>query len=170
MNDDAIYRKYREIVWRRPLTPSEQIECRAWLAAHPEIQADWEAETGLNSALERLADVPVPSNFTSQILHALERERTAPAQARSAWARLISLWHWRWLPRSAFVVVVGVAGLVTFHHLYDVRQEKYDYARSVVAVSKVQSLPNPAVLENFDAIRALDQMPGPDHELLKLYQ
>ena len=47
---------------------------RAHLAAHPEAQADWEAEAGLNDALGRLPDVAVSSNFTARVLQAVERE------------------------------------------------------------------------------------------------
>ncbi len=169
MNDDPVYRKWRETSWRRPLTPSEQAELEAWLRSHPEAQADWEGEGALNAALERLPEVPVASNFTALVLQQVERGQRETRRRSHSW--LVAWpWSWRWLPRAAVVVAVVGVGLVTLHHLRDSRQEKYQYARSAVAISQVESLPNPGVLENFDAIRVLDQTPGPDEELLKLLQ
>ena len=43
MNPDPVYQRLRETGWRRPLTAAEQAELRAWLAAHPEQQADAES-------------------------------------------------------------------------------------------------------------------------------
>ena len=100
MTNDPIYNHLRELSWRRKLTGAEEAELRAWLAAHPEAQADWEAEAGLNAALGRLPDVPVPSNFTARVLQAAEREAAAelrrPGWKWRVWPRL------RWLPKVAF--------------------------------------------------------------------
>ena len=43
MSSDPIYDQLRELSWRRKLTGAEEARLRAWLAAHPEAQADWEA-------------------------------------------------------------------------------------------------------------------------------
>ncbi len=77
MSNDPTYNRLRELSWRRKLTGAEEAELRAWLAAHPDAQADWEAEAGLNAALGRLPDAPVPSNFTARVLQAVEREAAA---------------------------------------------------------------------------------------------
>ena len=61
MTNDPIYNHLRELSWRRKLTAAEEAELRAWLAAHPEAQVDWEVEAGLNAALGALQDVPVVS-------------------------------------------------------------------------------------------------------------
>jgi hypothetical protein len=169
MNDDALYRHWLELTWRRPLTQVEQAELQSWLANHPEAQANWELESGLNLVLEHLPQVPVPSNFTARVLAAAEIEQRAPTHA-SRFPGNFWPWQWRWLPRVAAVAVVSGVSLITAHHFYALRQERVQFARSVVAVAEVRSLPSPAILEHFDEIRALNQTPAPDEELLKLLQ
>src|SRR6266576_1862078 len=106
MNPDPVCKRLRELSWRRPLTESEEAELRAWLAAHPEAQAGWEAETHLSAMLHQLPDATVPSNFTARVRQAVEQE-TAAAGRRPGFQ-----WAGRWrvfLPlTSAAVVVVGL--------------------------------------------------------------
>ena len=129
---------------------------RAWLAAHPEAQADWEAEAGLNAALGRLPDAPVPSNFTARVLQAVEREAAAELRRREGkWLT----WPWRrWLPRVAFAAVVVGAGFVSYQQVQAAHRKKL--AESVAVVSAVSSLPSPDILKDFDAIRALNPTPA----------
>src|SRR5438105_15808113 len=103
MNDSA-YHKLREARWRRKLTDAESAELRAWVASHPEAQAEFEAEARLTDALVRLPDVPVPSNFTALVLQAVERDAAVMESrgARSAWT---VFWH-SWLPKAAVAAVV----------------------------------------------------------------
>ena len=75
MTNDPIFERWRERSWRRKLTSAEQAELRAWLAAHPEAQAEWEAEMALNDVLDQLPDAPVASNFTARAVAAVEREK-----------------------------------------------------------------------------------------------
>src|SRR6185436_14507392 len=105
MNPDPVYKRLRELSWRRPLTESEQAELRAWLAAHPEAEDDWETEKHLSAMLHKLPDAPVPSNFTARVRQAVEQE-TAAAGRRPGFP---SRWAGRWrvfLPRTAAAVVV----------------------------------------------------------------
>ena len=166
MTNDPIYNRLRELSWRRPLTAPEQAELRAWLAAHPDAQADWAIEAGLNHALGRLPDVPVPSNFTARVLQAAQREAAAelhrPAVHWLAWPRL------RWLPRVAFGAIVVSAGLVTYHQVQATHRK--NLVKSVATVSAVSSLPSPEILRDFDAIRALNAAPAPDEQLLAVLQ
>ena len=67
MKHDSVHERLREILWRRPLTAAEAAELRAWLAAHPDAAADWATEQQLSRAVRRLADAPVPSNFTARV-------------------------------------------------------------------------------------------------------
>ena len=166
MTHDPIYNGLRELSWRRPLTDAELAELRAWLAAHPEAQADWEAEAGLNAALGRLPDVPMPSNFTARVLQAAQREVAAglrrPELSLLTWLRV------RWLPKMAFAAVVVGVGLLTYHQVKTTHREKV--ARSLTAVSAVSSMPSVEILKDFEAIRALTPAPAPDEELLALLQ
>ncbi len=162
MTNDPIYDHWRELSWRRELTGPEQAELRAWLAAHAEAQADWDAEAGLNAALGRLPDKPVPSNFTARVLQAVEREAAAerrrPGWTWRVWPRL------RWLPKAALTATVVCAGVVSCLVVQDVQRKKL--AESVAAVAAVSALPDPEILKDFDAIRASNPSPLPDEQLL----
>ena len=62
------YKLLLEESWRRRLTPAEEASVRAWLAQHPESKADWELESQVSAALEKLPDVPVPSWSQADVL------------------------------------------------------------------------------------------------------
>ena len=47
--------------------------------------------------------------------------------------------------------------------------KRKELAKSVLAIAAVPTLPNPEVLENFKAVRSLNQTP-PDQELLAVLQ
>ncbi len=165
MMNDPLDHPLLEASWRRKLTEAEQAELQAWLASHPQAQADVEAETGLTELLGRLADPPVASNFTAQVLQAVEREKasqSAPLKSpRNAWRK--------WFPRSAFASIAVLAvGLTVFHHKESVRRAHL--ADSVAAISGVSSLPAPEILQDFEVIRALKTTPVPDEQLLTLLQ
>lgn len=163
MINDPIYNELRELSWRRPLTADEKARLRAFLTAHPEAQADWEAEGGLNEALSRLPDAPVASNFTARVLQAVEREslaeeRRAP-QSRGFWP-----WRLHWLPRLAFVAVALGTALISREQIVSTRRARV--GQSVTIVADVSSLPSPEILKDFDAINALSETPAPDMALL----
>jgi anti-sigma factor RsiW len=156
--------QWRELSWRRDLTPAERERLRAWLRAHPEARPDWELEAGLTEALRRLPDVAVPTNFTSLVLRAVERETGAERHHGIAWF----VWSRRprWLPRIGFAAILVGAGLISYRHEV-LAVQRAAMAQSVATVSGVASLPSPKILKDFEAIRALDQTP-PDVELLRL--
>jgi anti-sigma factor RsiW len=166
MANDPIYNQLRERSWRQRLTGAEEAQLRAWLAAHPEAQADWEAEAGLNAALGRLPDVPVPSNFTTRAVQAAEREAAAglgqPGWKWWGWPRL------RWLPRVALTATLVSAGVVSCLVIQDVQRK--NLGEGVAVVSMVSSLPGPDILKDFDAIRASNPTPTADEKLLTALQ
>jgi hypothetical protein len=166
MSNDPIYNHLRELSWRRKLTGAEEAELRAWLAAHSEAQADWDAEAGLNAALGRLPDAPVPGNFTARVLQAAEREGAAGRRWREGrwrgWLRL------GWLPRAAFGAMLLGAGLLSYRQVQTVHHQRL--VESVAAVSAVSSLPSPDILKDFDAIRVLNPTLAPDEQLLAVLQ
>ena len=166
MTNDPIYNHLRELSWRRKLNAAEQAELRTWLAAHPEAQADWEAEAGLNAALGRLPDAPVPSNFTARVVQAVERE--AVAELHRPQGNWLTWLRRRWLPKAAFAVIVLGAGLLSYHEVQASYRKKL--VQSVAAVSAVSSLPSPDILKDFDAIQALNASPTPDEQLLTVLQ
>lgn len=166
MNPDPVLTRLREISWRRELTAAEQSELRAWLAAHPEGQADWAAESDLNALLNQLPAAPMPSNFTARVLQAVE---AGPVAAERSRVQPSGRW-WRVLwPRTAFTVVITL-GLVWFAYQRHEATRRAELARSLIAVADVRSLPSPQMLADYEAIRRLSPTPGADEELLVLMQ
>jgi len=166
MHQHPHYQRLLELSWRRKLTSSEEAALRACLAAHPELQADWELEIALSETLARLSDAPVPSNFTALVLQTVERDG---AQGRTR------TWRWRflqgkpaWLPRVAFAGVLVAAGLLSYNAIRPRPVEQV--AGGLRVVADVSSLPSPEALKDFDTIRALNASPGVDQELLALLQ
>jgi hypothetical protein len=163
MKDNELHSNLRESSWRRKLTEAEQAELRAYLAANPDARADWEMESALNTALTRLPDAPVPSNFTARVLQAVEREEARP----HGWS-----WRWNWhtlVPRVAFAAVVITFTGLAFHH-HEIYSQRVALARSVAFVTGGQPAPSPEALENFNAIRRMSQPQHADDELLALMQ
>jgi anti-sigma factor RsiW len=156
----------RELSWRRKLTVAEAAQLRARLAAHPEAQAEWDAEAGLNAALGALPDVPVPNNFTARVLQAAEHEAAAEQRrSRWKWAGWLRL---RWLPRLALTASVVSAGVVSCLVIQSAQRNRL--VNSVVVVSTVSSLPSPDILEDYDAIRASNPTATADESLLAVLQ
>jgi hypothetical protein len=164
MTNEQTNERWRELSWRRKLTPAQAAELRAWLAEHPQARADWQAEAALNQALDQLPDAPVPGNFTALVLQALERE-TAAAASRPRFSWLAWRPRLRWLPKMAvFAIFLGVS-LLSYHQVLAIQRAQL--ARSLVAISDVAS-PSPQILTNFEAIQLLDRAPPADTELLQL--
>jgi len=156
------YKTLLEKRWRHKLTPAEETSVRAWLAQHPESRAEWDLETQLAEALEKLPDVPVPNNFTARVLQAVEREAAAPRPPvnRVTWFLRVLL------PRVAVASVILIVGVVTYHDHTAAKQA--ELVQGVKVVTGVSSLPSPEILQDFDTIRQLPAATGPDPELIAL--
>src|SRR6266853_2450136 len=165
MATDPLFNQLREQSWRRELTAAEEADLRDWLANHPEAQADWESEAALNEALRRLPDAPLSSNFTSRVLQAVQREEVAETR-RSRRGRMV--WRRRLVGRLGLAGIIGAAGFFSFEQYYAAHL-RAQVKQSIVAVSKVSSLPSAEILENFEAIR-LSGTPAADEKLLSLLQ
>jgi anti-sigma factor RsiW len=152
--------RFRETGWRRPLTNAEQAELRAWLAAHPEVQADWQAEATLNTALRKLSDAPLPTNFTARVLQEIERDAAAARQRAGFWRSV----DWRrWLPRTALAGLAVVAVILSLRF-----QQAAAHARMGRSVAAMAMAPSPDLLKDFESIKRLQAAPVADKELLKL--
>jgi anti-sigma factor RsiW len=164
--NDPVYQRLRELSWQRRLAETEEAQMREHLASHPEVQAEWELELGLNQALDQLPDAPLTSNFTARVLQAVEQE--AAAQARASQKGRSSKWLvWNWVPKVA-TTVVALGSCVFFYHQHQINA-RTAMANSVVMVSEAVSASNPELMEDFDAIRQLgDPKPKADTELLAL--
>ena len=165
MNHDPTETRLRELSWRRRLTPAEQAELRACLAAHPDAAARWQEDAVLDALLERLPDAPVPSNFTARVLQEIERdaaraEREIPA-ARLWWQRVL-------VPRLAMAAVILGAGL--FVYLRNADNQRENFTTSLRSLSGTEAVLSVDVLQDFDAINRLGPDVQPDMELLSLMQ
>jgi hypothetical protein len=158
--NDPFENNLRDAAWRRKLTPVEEAELRAWVAAHPGSAPDWADEQALTGLLARLPEAPVSSNFTARVLQAIDVDA---ANARRAARR----WSWRWfVPKAALASLLVGIGLFSYHSNAVARRTAV--AKSAAAVSEVASLPSPEILQDFEAVRQLSAAPSPDDELLAL--
>jgi hypothetical protein len=162
--NESPYDRLRDASRRRGLAPGEEAELRAWLAAHPGMESDWESEAGLNDLLSRLPDAPVSTNFTARVLSRIGREGRA-AGIPGGESRWRTIWH-RLIPRAAFAALAAGLGLL----LYDRQQTAHraELARDLATVSRVAAVPGPELLRDFESIRQLDNTALPDENLLAL--
>ena len=160
------FHSLREAGWRRPLTDAEQAELAALLAGQREPAPDWQVEAGLNDALRRLPDAPMPSNFTARVMQAIEREEAATGRARKPTWLGLNLRYW--LPRVA-VGAVALGMVLVSVHSYTVAS-RARIIQSLAVLSEVTPAPTPELLADFDSIRKLDATQGADTELLDLLQ
>ncbi|PWU12065.1 MAG: hypothetical protein C5B50_22170 [Verrucomicrobia bacterium] len=167
MANNPLDNRIREAAWRETPSQAELDQIRPWLAAHPEAQAQWQAEISLTEALKDLPDVPVASNFTARVLQAVDREaaeQTGPTFGiMDAIARRLP----RWAPKAALAGLLIGSAVLSFGHFQQARRTE-DAQRLAVA-SEVASMPSPTILKDFDAIRALDRTP-PDLAMLDLFK
>lgn len=168
--NESEYQALIEASWRRSLTDDEQARLDAWLRVHPEAHNEWEVESALNRLLEQLPEAPVSSNFSARVLQAVERESAAAArrESKSILDRL-KQWLWRPAPRVAWALLVaGLLGFGYHQHQTNVRGEM---ARGLSVLANVATLSDPAVLQDFEAIKRLgESAPGDDEELYALLQ
>lgn len=149
-----------EISWRRKLTADEEIQLQAWLAGHPADAERWEAEAGLNSALERLEPVSISSNFARQVRQMAEAEagRSARRKETSVFAAARA-WFSR-VPRIGVAwacVLLVAAGLGYRQYQESAHETREQVARAVQSISTVAAVTVPDVLEDFEAIREFSE-------------
>lgn len=149
---------------RHPLTSAEWAQLQAEWAKHPEPQAPLSEDVVLTQLLHRLPAAAVSSNFTAQVLQAVERDQRQAARRPFVW---MEKWRpsLRWLRGLAWAG--GAVGLLFFSTYSYQAYDRREMARSVAAVSGDTALPSPEVLQDFDAIRRLSQTPSVvDEDLL----
>lgn len=120
-------------------------------------------EARLTDALAKLADVPVPSNFTARALAAVELEESSLSRSRSR------TWSWRLLwPRIAVASVVLIFTGVSLQR-HEVMVQRTALAKNLALAVRAPS-PGVDVLENLDAIQRMSQSGHADTELLAVLQ
>lgn len=164
--------KWREIIWRRDLTPEEAAEVERWVALHPDRASEWHLERALAQALRQMPVVEPRPGFTRRVLAVVEQ---LPSRSRAWWLA--------WLDRvgttpvlarrvviaSGLAVVVLVAGAVYYHG----HRQKAHLVRTAEVLSKTASALPVTVLADYDVILKLGSIRSgyqPDYELLALLQ
>jgi anti-sigma factor RsiW len=165
--NDVEFQLLLETALRRPLTADEQTRLRACLAENPSTQALWEEEMALSRLLDQLPDAPLASNFTAQVLRAVEREGRQSRRGPKAF-------RWLGLRRPAQLWAAAGLALVLiasgYRQYQSARRGTIALALAKLAAgidtpSKVVALAPDELWNNFDAI---DQLPQPqaDQDLL----
>ncbi len=167
MNDDPLPH-LQDVLLRRELNAGEEQTLALWLAQHPEALAGWPEDVALSRALRRLPDVPVPSNFTSQVLDEIRRDHAISVRKReshpSPWPRLRPR---AWISAASTVAVIAVA-LGGWE--WNVRRQQAEFSHDITQLRALADVPQ-EVLEDFDAIQRFGQSsPAVDFELLAALQ
>ena len=150
MNEQQ-HKELVEASWRRPLTPEEETALQLYLAARPGAQADWEDDVALTNALRDLPTAPLSSNFTSQVLQAIDREERVVERP--------TMPFWRqWLPRFATVATILVL-LFTGVNLYRFNNQSAMREAILPVTYIATTVPEPEVFEDFEAIHQLRTAP-----------
>ena len=164
--NESMYQQLREISWRRKLTPEEETHLQGWLAAHPDKQAEWELEQSLSEQLRHLSDAPLSSNFTSQVIRALDTELAR--HEREGRSRNWLQWLNKLAPRLTPVSLALVVAITAFVHYRSEHQEKR-IAENIAIVTAVSDMPGPEILADFEAISKLPP-PIDEEDLLAALQ
>jgi len=165
--NDVEFQQLLETALRRPLNADEQTRLQACLAENRSSQAIWEEEMALSRLLDQLPDAPLASNFTAQVLQAIEREglksRRGPTVLRWLGLRRPAQ---RWVATGLAVVLIAAG----YRQYQTARRGNIAGALAKLGAgidtpSKVVALAPDELWNNFDAI---DQLPHPqaDQDLL----
>jgi anti-sigma factor RsiW len=158
------YNRLQDNILRGQLTTAEQERLEALLARHPEL-VNLSNDLALNQILEQMPDAPISSNFTSQVLKAVELEAAAVNRTEPGFGRF---WSFSWARSAMAAVAVLAAALLTLH-AYNEKRERAVVATSVTRITEVTTtFPSVELLKDFEAISRLGQMSTVDYELLAM--
>ena len=155
--NELFYQELREISWRRKLTPEEETQLQGWLAAHPDKQAEWELEQSLSEQLRHLSNAPLSSNFTSQVMQALDTE-LARQEREGRGGRSWLQWLHKLAPRLAPVSLALVVAITFFVYQRGDKVEQQYQAKaieSVLSVAEANQVPSHEILADFEVIEKL---------------
>ena len=154
---------------RGELSAPEMRDFEHQLEADPALREAWLLEQNFQRALNRLPNVPVPTNFKSLVLQSVRSEQPAAQHRPSAWLRL------RFPRLAAGLAVIGLAGFLTLHQYRKGQHE--EMARSVGSFTQVASALSPEqkpglAFQDFEAIQrySLPSKSELDLELLAALQ
>jgi hypothetical protein len=169
MNNESMknptYNQLKEKSWVEPLSAEENAELRQYFSANLDMQRDWDEDATLTTALNRLPNAPVSSNFTSLVMQAVKRADGETEGKRGRWR---SFWRYGWLPR--FGVALGMLCLGTFSfHEYQVAA-RARLAADVKEFAETAPIPQVEWLKNFETIEQMSKVQVADNDLLMARQ
>lgn len=143
----------REKLWRLKDIPSEQ-------ASNPDLALEAE----LTRLLARQPSVPVSSNFNTRVWQKIQHQEQPASSPVRSWFRWLQP---RWAAGLATACILLFGGVLVYRNA---DSPAVAVSNSLAVVSEFGGVPNPEILQDFDAIRALSASPGADQELLALMQ
>ncbi len=164
--NNAMFEELLALRHKRPLTPDERTRLKGWLAAHPADRERWVDETALSTALRRLPEPPVSSNFMARVWQDIKTEerRSDEAPARLGWRTWL---RWPSLAQQFALAVLLLATVAIFQGRR--ARTQVQVAKSIEQVTPLAKLPSVALLKDFEAIRRLNQSAA-DVELLAAFE
>ena len=164
--NESVEKQLREAVWRRKLTPEEEARLQNLLASDAIQQREWEREIALTDHLRQLPDAAVSSNFTAQVMQALDAELARQDRAGHGTNHWL-FWFRRWAPKLAPVTLALVVGAFSLQ-TYRSHQTREAMAESVAMVLANPDVLAPEIMEDFEVIQQLPSVT--DEDLLAALQ
>ena len=161
--NESEFQQLRGSSWRRRLTAAEEARLQEYFLLHPDAQVDWESDATVSQLLSQLPDAPIASNFTAQVMQAVDRDIRLAERATEYHP---SLWQWlhRWAPRAAWTSL-ALSGVFLAYAQYQ-NFSRAQFAKGVAQVSRMAALPNLEMFEDFEAIHRISQVTPDDSEVL----
>lgn len=164
--NNALFEELLALRQKGALAAEEQARLDDWLAAHPADRARWAEEVALSSALRRLPELPVASNFMARVWDEIEARESRAAQAATgsgwrAWFRWPSL-------AQQFALAAFLLAVVVVFQGRRVRTQT-QVAHGLEHIAAVARGPNVELLKDFEAISRLHQSAA-DVELLAAFE
>ena len=160
MNQEAEYEELLAVRWVRELSEAERGRLERLFALEEAYRGRWDEDVELLQAVGALPDVPVASNFTSQVVNRLakkmgpewEAAQGREVSAGSGWLRRLG-----WGPLLGFGAVAVVGLLVLVSQFAENRGT--NMVESLAAVTEAGTVPSVEELRHFEAIQLLAQVP-----------
>lgn len=159
---NGIRKQVLETLWRRELTADERALLELHLTGDEDQRLFFEEEEGLSRLLAGVSDAPLSSNFTARVLTAVQLEAARTARAGGAfgmagsWRRFAGCFRRSWTTQTAVAGLMLAVGLSAFYGIKS--YHRHQLIQTLATVTKVPTMPEIEVLQDFDAIRHLGRI------------
>jgi anti-sigma factor RsiW len=163
--NEPTYNELKEKSWVEPLSAQEAAELKQYLGDNPDLQHDWEDDAALTTALNRLPNVPVSSNFTSRVMQAVQREEAQTERKAESWR---AFWRFGWIPKFAMAIAMLCLGTFSFHEYQIASAAKL--VKEVREVAEAAPIPHVDWLKDFETINQMGKVAIADDDLMMAKQ